>query len=213
MDIGNIRRDYGHLGELHRKDLDPDPIKQFDHWFEQANNSDILDPSAMSLATASSDGDVGLRTVLLKLYDQNGFIFFTNYSSEKARHISQNPKVALLFPWLRLDRQVKICGTASRIPASESLRYFLTRPRGSQIGAWVSQQSSVISSRELLLSKLEEIKNRFADGDISLPEFWGGYRVVPHSIEFWQGQKDRLHDRFRYRLEGDQRWIIERLAP
>jgi pyridoxamine 5'-phosphate oxidase len=213
MDIGNLRRDYGHLGELHRKDLDPDPIKQFDLWFEQARQSDILDPSAMSLATASADGNVGLRTVLLKFYDQDGFVFFTNYASEKAQHIAENPQVALLFPWLRLDRQVKIRGTASRIPTSESLRYFLSRPRGSQIGAWVSHQSSVISSRSLLLAKLEEIKSRFADGDISLPEFWGGYRVKPQLIEFWQGQKDRLHDRFCYRQEDGVNWSIERLAP
>ena len=167
----------------------------------------------MSLATADADGVVGIRTVLLKIYDHNGFVFFTNYSSSKARDIEQNPQVALLFPWLELDRQVKITGTASRIPTSESLKYFVTRPRGSQLGAWVSQQSSVISSRSLLMSKLEEIKQRFADGEISLPEFWGGYRVVPKTIEFWQGQPDRLHDRFLYSRDESNNWNIERLAP
>lgn len=212
MDIGKIRRVYGQ-GGLYRKDLDPDPIVQFDLWFNQAQQSSIKDPSAMSLATANSKAEVDIRTVLLKVFDQQGFVFFTNYESAKARQITQNPKVALLFPWLDQDRQVKISGQASRIPTSESIKYFMTRPRGSQLGAWVSQQSSVVSSRALLMSKLEEIKNRFAEGDISLPEFWGGYRVRPAIIEFWQGQPDRLHDRFQYRRQADDSWQIDRLAP
>jgi pyridoxamine 5'-phosphate oxidase len=212
MDLADIRREYGQ-GELTRQDLNSDPILQFDSWFKLAQHSDIKDPSAMSLATADKSGEVSIRTVLLKIYDQQGFVFFTNYESAKARQISENPKVALLFPWLNLDRQVKIRGRASRISTQESLKYFITRPRGSQLGAWVSQQSSVISSRALLAAKLQEIKQRFADGDISLPEFWGGYRVVPESIEFWQGQPDRLHDRFRYQRQSDDSWKIERLAP
>jgi pyridoxamine 5'-phosphate oxidase len=212
MDLADIRREYGQ-GELTRQDLNGDPILQFDSWFKQAQQSDIKDPSAMSLATADASGEVSIRTVLLKIYDQQGFVFFTNYESAKARQISENPKVALLFPWLNLDRQVKIRGQASRISTQESLKYFISRPRGSQLGAWVSQQSSVISSRAFLLGKLQEIKQRFADGDISLPEFWGGYRVVPESIEFWQGQPDRLHDRFRYQRKSDNSWEIERLAP
>ncbi len=212
MDAADIRREYGQ-GELHRQDLDPDPILQFDSWFRQAQQSDIKDPSAMSLATADASGEVSVRTVLLKIYDQQGFVFFTNYESAKAHQISENPRVALLFPWLNLDRQVKIRGRASRISTQESLKYFITRPRGSQLGAWVSQQSSVISSRAFLLGKLQEIKQRFAEGDISLPEFWGGYRVVADSIEFWQGQPDRLHDRFRYLRQQDNSWSIERLAP
>jgi pyridoxamine 5'-phosphate oxidase len=212
MDLADIRREYGQ-GELTRQDLNSDPILQFDSWFKLAQHSDIKDPSAMSLATADKSGEVSIRTVLLKIYDQQGFVFFTNYESAKARQISENPKVALLFPWLNLDRQVKIRGRASRISTQESLKYFITRPRGSQLGAWVSQQSSVISSRALLAAKLQEIKQRFADGDISLPEFWGGYRVVPESIEFWQGQPDRLHDRFRYQRQSDNSWKIERLAP
>ncbi len=212
MDLADIRREYGQ-GELTRQDLNADPILQFDSWFKQAQQSEIKDPSAMSLATADASGEVSVRTVLLKIYDQQGFVFFTNYESAKARQISENPKVALLFPWLNLDRQVKIRGRASRISTQESLKYFITRPRGSQLGAWVSQQSSVISSRAFLIAKLQEIKQRFADGDISLPEFWGGYRVVPESIEFWQGQPDRLHDRFRYHRQSNNEWEIERLAP
>lgn len=212
MTIADIRREYGQ-GELRRKDLDLDPFVQFDIWFRQAQDSDIKDPSAMSLATADRAGEVSIRTVLLKIYDHKGFVFFTNYESAKARQIAENPQVALLFPWLHQDRQVKIRGQASRISTQESLKYFITRPRGSQLGAWVSQQSSVISSRALLLSKLQEIKQRFANGDISLPEFWGGYRVVPHSIEFWQGQPDRLHDRFKYTRLADGNWDIQRLAP
>lgn len=212
MDISNLRRDYGHQG-LSRASLRADPIEQFDHWFEEARQTDIKDPTAMSLATANANGEVSVRTVLLKLYDQKGFVFFTNYESAKARHISENPRVALLFPWLDQDRQVKITGTAERISTAESLKYFMTRPRGSQLGAWVSQQSSVISSRALLMNKLEEIKQRFADGNISLPEFWGGYRVRPLTIEFWQGQPDRLHDRFLYTRQADDSWQIDRLAP
>lgn len=212
MDLSDLRREYQHQG-LHRKDLNPDPVQQFDDWFNEAQQTTIKDPSAMSLATASARGEVSIRTVLLKIYDHSGFVFFTNYSSGKARDISENPHVALLFPWLDQDRQVKITGQASRISTQESLKYFISRPRGSQLGAWVSHQSSIINSRSILMSKLEEIKNRFANGDISLPEFWGGYRVKPQTIEFWQGQPDRLHDRFEYSKQPDDSWIINRLAP
>ena len=212
MDTGNIRRVYDQSG-LTRDSLNADPIVQFEHWFNDAQKADIKDPSAMSLATSNKQGEVSIRTVLLKLYDHKGFVFFTNYESEKAQHITENPNVALLFPWLDQDRQVKIMGQASKISSKESLKYFISRPRGSQLGAWVSQQSSVISSRSLLLAKLEEIKQRFAKGDISLPEFWGGYRVEATSIEFWQGQPDRLHDRFKYQKQDDGSWVINRLAP
>ncbi|MBC8210915.1 MAG: pyridoxamine 5'-phosphate oxidase [Gammaproteobacteria bacterium] len=213
MDIGDLRRDYNSQTGLSRKEMNPDPIMQFDHWFAQARQTELKDPSAMSLATADRHGIVTIRTVLLKIYDQQGFVFFTNYESKKARQIAENPNVALLFPWLAQERQVKITGQAHRIPSSESLRYFLSRPRGSQLGAWVSAQSSIISSRSLLMSKLEEIRQRFAEGEISLPEFWGGYRVKPSTIEFWQGQPDRLHDRFQYTRSADDNWEINRLAP
>ncbi len=211
MDLDQIRRDYI-SGPLRRSDLDPDPLRQFERWFQQAMDSGIKDPSAMSLATAGRDLQVTIRTVLLKRFDAQGFVFYTNYESTKARQIAENPKVALLFPWLDQNRQVKITGLAEKVPQTESLKYFLSRPRGSQLGAWVSAQSRPIRSRDLLLGKLEEIRKRFADGDISLPEFWGGFRVRPTTIEFWQGQPDRLHDRFRYTAQADG-WSIERLAP
>ena len=199
--------------ELRRQDLDPDPIRQFAAWFELACKSGIPEPNAMALATVSTRGQPSLRNVLLKSYDETGFVFFTNYQSRKAREISDNPSVALLFSWLPLARQVSITGAAERIGTAESLNYFLTRPRGSQIAAWISNQSQAISSRALLDGKLQEMKRKFAEGQIPLPSFWGGYRVKPQAIEFWQGRPDRLHDRFLYARQEDDRWSIERLAP
>ena len=193
-------------------ELNPDPIVQFERWYQQTIDAKLPEPNAMSLATVDSDGQPSLRTVLLKIYDAQGFVFFTNYHSRKARQMDANDRVALLFPWVALARQVKILGRAARIPTAESLKYFTTRPRGSQIGAWSSPQSQVITSRSLLEQKVEEIKRKFADGDVPLPDFWGGYRVVPDSIEFWQGRDSRLHDRFRYTRDNGS-WRIERLAP
>jgi pyridoxamine 5'-phosphate oxidase len=192
--------------------LDGDPIAQFQRWYGQAIDARLPEPNAMSLATVDADGQPSLRTVLLKLYDAAGFVFFTNYHSRKAQQMDGNDQVALLFPWVALARQVKILGRAERIPTAESLKYFATRPRGSRIGAWSSPQSQVIGSRSLLEEKVAEMKRRFGDGEIPLPDFWGGYRVVPISIEFWQGRGSRLHDRFRYTKEGDS-WRVERLAP
>jgi pyridoxamine 5'-phosphate oxidase len=197
---------------LDQEGLDPDPIRQFQRWYQQAVDARLPEPNAMSLATVDADGQPSLRTVLLKLYDADGFVFFTNYESRKARQMDVNDRVALLFPWVALARQVKILGRAARIPTAESLRYFMTRPRGSRIGAWSSPQSQVISSRSLLEEKVAEMKRRFGDGEIPLPHFWGGYRVVPSSIEFWQGRESRLHDRFRYDRTADE-WRIARLAP
>jgi len=198
---------------LSREALSPDPIEQFQLWFDEAISTGIPEPNGMSLATEDEDGQPWLRTVLLKLYDHQGFVFFTNYESRKSHQIAGNPKVALLFPWVALARQVMIIGRAERIPTVESLKYFTTRPRGSQIGAWASPQSKVIGSRSLLEAKVDEIKRRFAKGEIPLPDFWGGFRVVAQHIEFWQGRKNRLHDRFAYSLESGGHWRIERLAP
>jgi pyridoxamine 5'-phosphate oxidase len=212
MDLSNFRKEYSARG-LHREDLDDDPTAAFDKWFRQATELGVHEPNAMTLATVSHDGSPSQRTVLLKAFDRKGFTFFTNYNSRKAAHIASNPAVCLLFPWITLERQVIIRGIAEKISAAESLDYFTTRPRDSQIGAWVSNQSEIISSRKILLMKIEEIKNRFKDGEIPLPSFWGGYRVVPHSIEFWQGGPARIHDRLLFTRQPDENWKIERLAP
>ncbi len=198
---------------LSRSELNPDPLHQFELWFSQAIDSGIAEPNAMTLATVDARGQPWVRTVLLKLYDTQGFVFFTNYASDKARQIEGNPQVALLFPWVALGRQVKISGTAGRIPTAESLKYFTSRPRGSQIGAWASPQSQVISSRSLLDAKVDEMKRKFARGEVPLPSFWGGYRIAPDSIEFWQARENRLHDRFVYTRQDGGHWEIERRAP
>lgn len=197
---------------LKEGDLNPDPILQFQCWYEEAIGQDLPEPNAMSLATVDTEGQPYLRTVLLKLYDRQGFVFFTNYESRKSQQIGDNPRVALLFPWVALARQVHITGTARRISTAESFKYFSTRPRGSQIGAWASPQSRVITSRSLLEQQVAEMHRRFGKGEIPLPDFWGGYRVKPTEIEFWQGRDSRLHDRFRYRRSATA-WEIERLAP
>lgn len=198
---------------LSRSSLDPDPIRLFEQWYTAAIETALPEPNAMTLCTVDEDGQPYVRTVLLKLFDHEGFVFFTNFESRKARQIDHNPQVAALFPWVALARQVQITGRAERIPTAESLRYFATRPRGSQIGAWSSPQSQVITSRSLLEAKVAEMKQRFAHAEIPLPDFWGGYRIVPSRIEFWQGRESRLHDRFLYTREGDGSWRIERLAP
>jgi pyridoxamine 5'-phosphate oxidase len=196
---------------LDQSDLNADPFLSFETWFAAANETDIADPNAMSLASCA-DGQVSVRMVLMKYWDQDGFVFFTNYESTKAKQIAKNPQVGLLFYWECLGRQVRIEGTAARISSAESLKYFVTRPRGSQLGAWCSPQSSVISSRSVLNSKLEEIKHKFANREIPLPSMWGGYRVTPQRIEFWQQGPDRLHDRFLFE-RADTGWDVRRLAP
>lgn len=206
-------RDEFEMAGLRRDDLDPDPTKQFERWFEDVQRAGYRMPNAVTLATVGADGQPSMRMVLLKQFDGHGFVFYTNYESRKAQEMAQNPKVALHFPWHDLERQVIITGTVEKVSTAESVKYFLTRPHGSQIGAWVSNQSSVISSKQALLMKWEEMKRKFGEGEVPLPSFWGGFRVVPHTFEFWQGQKSRLHDRFRYTADGAGGWTIERLAP
>ena len=212
MDLADFRKEYSDRG-LTREDLNPDPVAQFSAWFSQATDLGVHEPNAMTLATVDETGMPWQRTVLLKYFGRDGFVFFTNYSSRKARQIGENPRVSLLFPWLILERQVIIQGRAEKISSAESLKYFASRPRESQIGAWVSNQSEVITSRKFLMQKLAEIREKFKQGEIPLPSFWGGFRVVPETFEFWQGGPARLHDRFMYRRGGEQTWPVERLSP
>ena len=209
--IHHLRCDYDHT-PLTEARLDPDPVKQFRSWFEEARASDIPEPNAMTLGTADASGHVSCRTVLLKAYDERGFVFFTNYGSRKARQIAENPQASLLFPWIALARQIEIAGRVEKISTAESLAYFMSRPYLSRLGAWVSDQSAVISSRQILLAKFEELKRQFANGEVPKPEGWGGFRIVPGSMEFWQGGQARLHDRFLYTRAGAG-WEINRLAP
>lgn len=213
MDLSNIRGKYT-TKNIDIKDLESDPFKQFELWFNEAIQEQILEPNSFALATSGKDMLPSLRTVLLKMFDKDGFIFFTNYESKKARQIQENPQVAALFTWLKLEKQVKIEGKIEKISKSDSLKYFLSRPRGSQLGAWVSTQSQIISSRKLLEQKFEEMKNKFLNKEIPLPSFWGGYIIKPIRIEFWQGAENRLHDRFLYEFdETNKEWHISRLAP
>ena len=213
-DLSSLRREFSD-GELRSEEMSEDPFEEFARWFQLATARIELDPNAMTLCTVDGQGRPAARTVLLKYFDRSGFVFFTNYGSRKAQHIEENQNVALLFWWPELERQVEIDGTAERVSKIESARYFSSRPRGSQLGAWVSHQSKVISSRKLLESELEKLKQKFANHEIPLPSFWGGFRVVPRSIEFWQGRRSRLHDRIRYQRAHDKGadWRIERLSP
>ncbi|TWU40711.1 pyridoxamine 5'-phosphate oxidase [Novipirellula artificiosorum] len=212
MDLASLRKEYS-SEVLDIDSTQPDPLKQFEHWFEQAIQAELLEPNAMTLATVDAESRPAARTVLLKMFDERGMVFYTNYNSRKSQHITANPNVTLLFQWLPLQRQVEINGTAARVSTAESMKYFMVRPRGSQLGAWISQQSSVISNRKILESKLQELKAKFAGGEIPLPDFWGGYRVTPHRMEFWQGGEYRLHDRIEYRLEENGAWQRRRLSP
>lgn len=212
LQLEEMRRNYA-ARSLDLPDLDANPFAQFDRWMREAIETQVIEPNAMTLATADGTGRPAVRTVLLKGFDERGFVFYSNYESAKARDLAANSKVALLFPWLALERQVSARGIAQKISAAESLKYFLSRPRESQIGAWASRQSEVISTRALLETKFAEMKARFANGGIPLPDQWGGYRVTPQSFEFWQGRPNRLHDRFKYTLQEDGSWAIARLMP
>ena len=209
--VAEMRRTYG-LGKLDIDDLLPDPIAQFARWFDQAVDAGLVDPNAMSLATATASGQTSIRTVLLKGYGHDGFMFFTNLQSTKALQIEENPHVSLLFFWRELERQVIVNGTAARLPLAQVAKYFLSRPRESRIAAWVSNQSRTISARHVLEAKFEEMLRTFGAGEIPVPSFWGGYRVVPGTIEFWQGGTRRLHDRFLYSRAAPD-WSVERLSP
>jgi pyridoxamine 5'-phosphate oxidase len=209
--LAAMRRDYS-LAELSTESVDTDPIRQFERWFEEARNAEVLEPNAMSLATADNHGIPSVRVVLLKDFDQAGFVFYTNYQSDKARELAQNPHAAVVFLWRELERQVRISGSVEKVPAAMSQAYFRSRPRGSQIGALASDQSRVVASRQLLDQRFQAIGEQYKETDIPMPEHWGGYRLIPQQLEFWQGRASRLHDRLRYRRSAEG-WLLERLEP
>lgn len=211
LNLQDMRREYKQ-SELDESSVEGTPFKQFEKWFQDVLDAKILEPNTMILATSNSQNIPNIRAVLLKIFDERGFVFFTNYGSDKAMEVEENQNVALEFLWLDLERQVRIIGTCEKISHKESLAYFMKRSRGSQIGAWVSHQSKIISSRKLFAMSIEKMKAKFKKGDIPLPDFWGGYRVVPSKVEFWQGRESRLHDRILYTKDADT-WKISRLAP
>jgi pyridoxamine 5'-phosphate oxidase len=209
--LAALRRDY-ELFELNESDAAADPVEQFARWFADAKTAQVLEPNAMALATADAGGRPAVRMVLLKEFDSTGFNFYTNMTSSKGRDLAENPRASLLFWWAELERQVRIEGTVSHVSREQTERYFHSRPLAAQLGAWASQQSSVLKSREELEARLAEYSALYAGKEVPVPDYWGGYRLAPESIEFWQGRASRLHDRLRYVLiEG--KWKLERLSP
>lgn len=210
--LATARKEY-RLGALEEHDLDPDPFRQFAHWYADVQSSATGEPNAMTVATATPDGHPSARTVLLKGFDERGFVFYSNYESQKGHELAANPHAALLFYWGELQRQVRVTGAIARLSREDSAAYFHQRPRGSQLGALASHQSSVIPDREQLEATYARLEEEYADREIPLPGFWGGYRLQPETFEFWQGRANRLHDRLRYRRQPDGSWLIERLSP
>ena len=210
--IEALRIDYT-KGTLEASDLAKDPFDQFEQWFQQAQDCEVEEPNAMCLATVDADGQPFTRTVLLKGFSKKGLVFYTNYESRKAIHIEAHPKVSANFLWLPLQRQISVTGSVERVSKIESLKYFVSRPFASQLGAWTSPQSKVITSRQILEMKLDQMKRKFANGEVPLPDNWGGYRIVPKTFEFWQGRSGRLHDRFLFQLDENAEWALDRLAP
>ncbi len=210
--IADLRQEYT-KASLDIDSAEQNPYLQFEKWFNEAQQSQVLEPNAFVLSTVNSDNQPFQRTVLMKALNEDGIVFYTNYESRKAKHITENNQVSALFPWYSLERQVNVIGKAIKVSPKESLQYFTSRPHGSQLGAWVSQQSSIISSRSILEMKLAEMKRKFKEGKVPLPDFWGGYRIEPVSFEFWQGRKSRLHDRLLYTKNQNGTWKIDRLAP
>ena len=212
MSIADLRREYSLTG-LRKADLAADPLQQFRHWFDQALAAGTNEPNAMVLATADAAGKPSTRVVLLKVLDERGFVFFTNYESRKARELAVNRHAALNFFWVELERQVCVTGSVTQVPREEAEAYFKTRPRGSRLGAWASKQSDTVPSREVLEARLQELEKQYPGEEIPLPPFWGGYVLAPREIDFWQGRPNRLHDRFRYSKQSDGRWLVARLSP
>ena len=212
MTLADLRKDYS-LAGLTEKELARDPFRQFEKWFQEAEAAKIPEPNAMVLATATRDGRPSARIVLLKGLDGRGFVFFSNYESRKGRELEGNPRASLLFPWVALERQVIVEGTVLKVAREESETYFHSRPRQSQLSAWVSQQSSIISSRATLEESMQTLEKKYAGQEVPLPPHWGGWRLAPETVEFWQGRRNRLHDRLRFRREKDGAWSVERLAP
>lgn len=212
LDVASLRREYETQG-LRRADLLPDPIEQFSLWFSGAAAAGLPDVNALALATSTPEGKPSTRVVLLKGFDQHGFVFFTNYRSQKGRELEANPQAAFAIYWVQLERQIRVSGRVEKTTRQESAAYFHSRPRASQLGAWVSRQSDVIDARRILEGRLAEMTERFQAGEVELPPHWGGYRIVPNEVEFWQGRASRLHDRFRYTRAAATGWTLERLAP
>lgn len=212
MKIADIRRSYT-MDRLDLDKLNADPFLQFEGWLKDAVAAELPDPTAMCVATVDASGQPSQRLVLLKDVSSKGFVFYTNLGSRKASELEQNPKVCLHFPWHPLERQVIVYGTAERVPTSQVMSYFLSRPKESQLAAWASEQSRPVSTRQVLMQKFAEIKHKFEQGEVPVPSFWGGFLVKPYQIEFWQGGEHRLHDRFMYKQQADSSWAIERLCP